>query len=164
VLTVGAFHGGLRENIIPDSVWMIGTIRTLDEGMRKLIHERITRTVQGIAQSGGATADVTITRGYDITRNDTLLTDKMWPTLRRVAGAKMVSAGLPSPAGEDFSIFARKAPGLFIFLGVTPPALDWHTAAVNHSPIFQADDRAMPIGVRLMAGMAIDYMRLNRVQ
>ena len=63
VLTVGAFHGGLRENIIPDSVWMIGTIRTLDEGMRKLIHERITRTAQGIAQSGGATADVTITRG-----------------------------------------------------------------------------------------------------
>ena len=164
VLTVGAFHGGLRENIIPDSVWMIGTIRTLDEGMRKLIHERITRTVQGIAQSGGATADVTITRGYDITRNDTLLTDKMWPTLRRVAGGKMVSAGLPSPAGEDFSIFARKAPGLFIFLGVTPPALDWHTAAVNHSPLFQADDSAMPIGVRLMAGMAVDYMRLNRVQ
>ena len=73
----------------------------------------------------------------------------MWPTLRRVAGAKMVSAGLPSPAGEDFSIFARKAPGLFIFLGVTPPTLDWHTAATNHSPLFQADDSAMPIGARL---------------
>jgi amidohydrolase len=164
VLTVGAFHGGLRENIIPDSVWMIGTIRTLDEGMRKTIHERVTRTVQGIAQSGGATADVTITRGYDITRNDTLLTDKMLPTLRRVAGANMVSSGLASPAGEDFSIFARKAPGLFIFLSATPPELDWHTAAVNHSPLFQADDRAMPIGVRLMAGMAVDYLRMNRVQ
>lgn len=164
VLTVGAFHGGLRENIIPDSVWMIGTIRTLDEGMRKTIHERVTRTVQGIAQSGGATADVTITRGYDITRNDTLLTDKMLPTLRRVAGANMVSSGLASPAGEDFSIFARKTPGLFIFLSATPPELDWHTAAVNHSPLFQADDRAMPIGVRLMAGMAVDYMQMNRVQ
>jgi amidohydrolase len=164
VVTVGAFHGGLRENIIPDSVWMIGTVRTLDEGMRSLIHERITRTAQGIAQSGGATADVTITRGYDVTRNDTSLTEKMLPTLRRVVGAKMVSAGPPSSAGEDFSRFANKAPGMFIFLGVTPPELDWHTAAVNHSPLFQADDRAMPIGVRLMAGMAIDYMRLTRVQ
>jgi len=164
VVTVGAFHGGLRENIIPDSVWMIGTVRTLDEGMRSLIHERITRTAQGIAQSGGATADVTITRGYDVTRNDTSLTEKMLPTLRRVAGAKMVSAGAPSSAGEDFSRFANKAPGMFIFLGVTPPALDWHTAATNHSPLFQADDSAMPIGVRLMAGMAIDYMRLTRVQ
>jgi amidohydrolase len=164
VVTVGAFHGGLRENIIPDSVWMIGTVRTLDEGMRSLIHERITRTAQGIAQSSGATADVTITRGYDVTRNDTSLTEKMLPTLRRVAGLKMVSTGPPSSAGEDFSRFANKAPGMFIFLGVTPPTLDWHTAATNHSPLFQADDSAMPIGVRLMAGMAIDYMRLSRVQ
>jgi amidohydrolase len=53
---------------------------------------------------------------------------------------------------------------MFISLGVTPPALDWHTAATNHSPLFQADDSALPIGVRLMAGMAVDYMRLNRVQ
>ncbi len=164
VVTVGAFHGGLRENIIPDSVWMIGTVRTLDEGMRKLIHERIKRTVQGIAESGGATADVTITRGYDVTRNDTLLTDRMMPTLRRVAGAKMLIAGAPSSAGEDFSVFAQKAPGMFIFLGATPPEIDWHTAAVNHSPLFQADDRTMPTGVRLMAGMAVDYLRLGRVQ
>jgi amidohydrolase len=164
VVTVGAFNGGLRENIIPDSVWMIGTVRTLDEGMRSLIHERIKRTAQGIAQSGGATADVTITRGYDVTVNDTSLTEKMLPTLRRVVGATMVSAGTPSSAGEDFSRFAQKAPGMFIFLGVTPAAIDWHTAAVNHSPLFQADDSALPIGVRLMAGMAVDYMRLNRVQ
>lgn len=163
VVTVGAFNGGLRENIIPDSVWMIGTVRTLDESMRVLIHERIKREAQGIAQAGGATADVIITRGYDITQNDTALTDKMMPTLRRVVGAQMVSAGTPSSAGEDFSRFAQKVPGLFIFLGVTPTSIDWHTAAVNHSPLFQADDSALPIGVRLMAGMAVDYMRLNRV-
>ncbi len=164
VVTVGAFNGGLRENIIPDTVWMIGTVRTLDEGMRTLIHERIKREAEGIAQAGGATATVTITRGYDVTQNDTALTEKMMPTLRRVVGAKMVSAGTPSSAGEDFSRFAQKAPGLFISLGVTPASLDWRTAAVNHSPLFQADDSALPIGVRLMAGMAVDYMRMNRVQ
>ena len=164
VVTIGAFNGGLRENIIPDSVWMIGTVRTLDEGMRTLIHERIKREAEGIAQAGGATATVTITRGYDVTLNDTALTDKMMPTLRRVAGAKMVSAGTPSSAGEDFSRFAQRAPGLFISLGVTPASLDWRTAASNHSPLFQADDSALPLGVRLMAGMAVDYMRMNRVQ
>ncbi len=164
VVTVGAFNGGLRENIIPDTVWMIGTVRTLDEGMRTLIHERIKREAEGIAQAGGATATVTITRGYDVTQNDTLLTERMMPTLRRVVGAKMVSTGTPSSAGEDFSRFAQKAPGLFISLGVTPASIDWRTAAVNHSPLFQADDSALPIGVRLMAGMAVDYMRLNRVQ
>jgi amidohydrolase len=164
VVTIGAFNGGLRENIIPDSVWMIGTVRTLDEGMRTLIHERIKREAEGIAQAGGATATVTITRGYDVTQNDPSLTEKMMPTLRRVVGSQMVSAGTPSSAGEDFSRFAQKAPGLFISLGVTPASIDWRTAAVNHSPLFQADDSALPIGVRLMAGMAVDYMRLNRVQ
>jgi amidohydrolase len=143
---------------------MIGTVRTLDEGMRTLIHARIKREAEGIAQSAGATADVTITRGYDVTQNDTTLTERMLPTLRRVVGEKMVSAGAPSSAGEDFSRFAQKAPGMFISLGVTPASIDWRTAASNHSPLFQADDSALPIGVRLMAGMAVDYMRLNRVQ
>ncbi len=163
VVTIGAFQGGLRENIIPDSVWMIGTVRTLDEGMRSLIHERIKRTAEGIAQSGGATADVAITRGYDVTTNDTSLTAKMTPTLRRVAGAGMFSTGTPSLAGEDFSRFANKAPGLFISLSVTPAGVDPLTAT-NHSTLFQGDDRALPIGVRLMANMALDYMRLGRVQ
>ncbi|MEK7240922.1 MAG: amidohydrolase [Gemmatimonadota bacterium] len=164
IVTIGAFQGGLRENIIPDSVWMIGTIRTLDEGMRTDIHMRVTRTAEQIARSAGATADVTITRGYDVTVNDTSLTGKMFPTLRRVAGAPMVSAGTPSSAGEDFSRFASKVPGLFISLGTTPPELDWRKAASNHSPLFQADDKGLPIGVRLMANMALDYMRLGRVQ
>ncbi|MBI1808696.1 MAG: amidohydrolase [Gemmatimonadetes bacterium] len=163
VVTIGAFQGGLRENIIPDSVWMIGTVRTLDEGMRTSIHERIKRTAEGIAQSAGATADVTITRGYDITNNDTSLTAKMLPTLRRVAGASMLRPGSASSAGEDFSRFAQKAPGLFISLSVTPPGVD-PMHSVNHSPLFQGDDRALPIGVRLMANMAVDYMRLGRVQ
>lgn len=164
VVTIGAFQGGLRENIIPDSVWMIGTVRTLDQGMRTLIRERIKRTAEGIAQSGGATADVTITPGYDITVNDTSLTEKMIPTLRRVAGASMMRPGAPSSAGEDFSRFAQKAPGMFISLAVTPPSIDWHTAASNHSPLFQGDDRALPIGARLMANMALDYLRMGRAQ
>lgn len=163
VVTIGAFQGGLRENIIPDSVWMIGTVRTLDEGMRALIHERIKRTAEGIAQSGGATATVTITRGYNITTNDAALNERMLPTLRRVAGPTMLQPASASSAGEDFSLFANRAPGLFLSLKVTPPGVD-ATSAINHSPLFQADDRALPLGARLMANMALDYMRMGRAQ
>ena len=158
VLTVGAFNGGLRENIIPDSVVMIGTLRTYDAAMRVAIQERITRTAEAIAHSAGATAGVTIVNGYDISRNDTLLTERMIPTLKRVVGAENFSVGRPSAAGEDFSKFAERAPGMFFNLGVTPPGVDAR-GAVNHSPLFQGDDRALPIGVRLMASVALDFLR-----
>jgi len=164
VVTVGAFQGGLRENIIPDTVWMIGTIRTYDEGMRVLIHERVKRTAENIAASAGATAEVTITRGYDATINDTTLTQRMLPTLQRVAGAGKFQSGQPGLAGEDFSRFASRAPGVFVSLGVTPPDRDWRTAPSNHSPLFVADDNALPIGVRIMTSLALDYLRAGRVQ
>jgi len=164
VVTVGAFQGGLRENIIPDSVWMIGTIRTYDEGMRQSIHDRMRRIATDIAHSAGATADVTITRGYDVTVNDTMLVARMTPTLERVAGKDRFAFGERSVAGEDFSRFAARAPGVFVSLGVTPADLDWRTAAANHSPLFQADDSALPIGVRIMSNLALDYLRGGHAQ
>ena len=163
VLTVGAFNGGLRENIIPDSVVMIGTLRTYDAAMRKSIQERMVRTAEEIAKSAGATADVKVVNGYDITKNDTTLTDRMMPTLKRVVGADKFSIGRPSAAGEDFSRFAELAPGMFFNLGVTPQGVD-PRGAVNHSPLFQGDDKALPVGVRLMTSVALDYLRFGRVQ
>jgi amidohydrolase len=166
VVTVGAFQGGLRENIIPDSVWMIGTIRTYDEQMRTTIHERLKRTAEDIAHSGGATAEVVITRGYDVTVNNELLVQKMTPVLQRVAGQGLYTVGQPSVAGEDFSKFAAHAPngGMFVNLGVTPPEKDWKTAATNHSPLFVGDDKALPIGVRIMSNLAVEYLRFGRAQ
>jgi amidohydrolase len=163
VLTVGAFNGGIRENIIPDSVVMIGTLRTYDAAMRKSIQERMIRTAEEIAKSAGATAEVKVTNGYDITKNDTTLTDRMTPTLRRVVGADKFSVGRPSAAGEDFSRFAALAPGMFFTLAVTPAGVDAR-GAVNHSPLFQGDDLALPVGVRLMTNVALDYLRFGRVQ
>jgi amidohydrolase len=162
VVTVGAFNGGVRNNIVPDSVVLIGTIRTFDEGVRREVFARVKRTAQGIAQSAGATADAQIEEGYPVTVNDPALLDRMLPTLRRVAGATNVAERSPSTAAEDFSRFAQKAPGMFIALGVTPPSIDWHTAAPNHSPLFVADEAALPIGVRIMSGVAIDYLNGTR--
>ncbi len=158
VLTVGAFNGGLRENIIPDSVVMIGTLRTYDAAMRTNIQERMIRTAEGIAKSAGGTADIKVVNGYDITRNDTLLTQRMIPTLKRVVGEDKFTMGRPSAAGEDFSRFAERAPGMFFNLAVTPAGVD-SRGAVNHSPLFQGDDSALPIGVRLMSSVALDYLR-----
>ena len=116
------------------------------------------RTAEGIAQSAGARVDVISEYGYPVTTNDVALTARMLPTLERAAGAKNVFETPASTASEDVSRFAQKVPGLFVFLGVTPASQDWRTAAVNHSPLFEADESALPIGVRVMASLAIDYL------
>lgn len=158
VLTVGAFHAGLRENIIPDSAWMIGTIRTLDAAMRTDIHQRLTRTAESIAQSAGATAEVHIELGYPVTMNSAALARRMAPSLQRVVGADQLYESQPGTAGEDFSRYLEKVPGFFFGLGVTPSDRDPRTVASNHSPLFFADEAALPIGVRLMSSVAVDFL------
>jgi amidohydrolase len=159
IVTVGAIHGGLRSNIIPDSVEMIGTLRTFDADTRVDIHERLTRTAQSIAESAGATADVKINLGYPVTRNDNDLTAQMVPTLARVAGENYFESPRNTGA-EDFSYFAEAVPGMFFFLGVAPedPAL----VAPNHSPKFYADERALPVGVTAMTALVLDYLEAAR--
>lgn len=159
VVTVGAFHGGLRENIIPDSVWMIGTVRAFDAGIRTDIHARMKRIAENIAIASGATAEFSVVLGYPVTVNNPAMVQRFLPTLTRVAGdAGATERELGMPA-EDFSRYANIAPGMFIGLGVTPPNLDPKTVAVNHSPLFQADDRALPVGVRAMSNLAVDFLR-----
>jgi amidohydrolase len=159
VVTVGAFHGGVRENIIPDSVYMIGTIRTFDGRVRSSIHSRMKRITENIAEASGATATVSIVPGYPVTVNDPATVARFVPTLRRVAGAAgAAERGLTMPS-EDFSRYAERVPGFFFNLGVTPAGIDLATVASNHSPLFQADDKALPYGVRAMSSVALDYLR-----
>lgn len=160
IVTIGSFQAGLRGNIIPDSAVMIGTIRALDEGIHQELLSRVKRTAELVAQSAGATAEVTIELGYPVTVNDPALTASMLPTLRRVAGPGKLLEVPPATASEDFSRFQQKVPGLFVFLGVTPPSQDWRKAASNHSPLFEADEGALPVGVRTMVGLAVDYLSM----
>ena len=158
IVTVGAIHGGVRTNIIPDQVKMIGTIRSLDAKMRDDIHARIRRTVENIAASAGATADVTITAGYPITYNDPALTERTAPVLREVAGAKNVSISNPTLGAEDFSMFQQKVPGVFFWLGIRPVNQTAEQAASNHSPFFFIDESGLELGVRALARVAVDYL------
>ncbi len=158
IITVGAITGGLRYNIIPDSVVMIGTIRTFDAAVRRDLHQRVRRTAESIAQSGGATAVVTVDTGPPVTYNDPALTERMLPALRRVAGASKVQLNQPLTPAEDFSRYQERVPGLFVFLGITPPGADPRTVAPNHSPRFFVDEAALPTGVRAMAHLAVNYL------
>jgi amidohydrolase len=161
VVSIGMIHGGVRSNIIPDEVKLTGTIRTLSPRMRLQAHALVRHTVENIAVAGGAEADVTIELGYPVTMNDPELTASMLPTLQWAAGAEQVSLAPAKLGAEDFSYFAEKCPGLYISLGVTPPALDLSAAAPNHSPLFVADEAALPVGVRALAGLAGDYRLLH---
>jgi amidohydrolase len=157
IVTVGAIQGGVRNNIIPDSVVMIGTIRTFEPRQRALVFESVRRTAEQIAASAGARARVVIDSGYPVTYNDSTLTQRMVPSLTRVAGRDVQIQPLVTGA-EDFSYFQARVPGLFVFLGVTPRDQDWRKAAANHSPYFFADEAALPTGVRAMASLAVDYL------
>lgn len=158
IITIGSIHGGVRGNIIPDEVEMVGTIRTFDAEIQKDIHARVKHTAEHIAESAGATAEVAIGIGYPVTVNDPDLTAQMLPTLERVAGAERVSLSTPVTGAEDFSYFAYEVPGLYFFLGVTPEGQDPETAPKNHSPYFFADEAALSVGVRALAHLAVDYM------
>ena len=163
VVSIGTIHGGDRNNIIPDEVVMTGTIRTYDPEVRSAYHEKVRRTAESIAAASGATADVYIgdDTGYAPTVNDEDLTEEMRDVFERVAGTgKLVRSNLTT-GSEDFSFFQQQVPGVFFFLGVTPPDQDPAKAAANHSPLFLVDDAALITGVRAMAQVAAEYLERN---
>ena len=162
VVTIGSIQGGNRGNIIPDSVVMQGTVRTFDEAMRADIKSRIERTATSIAASAGATATVAfIQPSYPVTINDKSLTAAMLPSLRRALGDGNVRVSELSMPAEDFSYFQHKVPGLFLFLGIVPRDKDPATAPRNHSPYFFADEGALPVGMKALTTLALDWLAAN---
>jgi amidohydrolase len=157
VVTIGTINGGTRANIVPETVEMTGTIRTYDEAVRDQVHRDIATVAGKIAESAGATAEVSISRGYDTTVNNEELTGRMLPVLERAADGR-IRRSLPVGASEDFSVFAQEAPGLFVFLGITPEGQDPTKAAPNHSPNFFVDEGALVVGARTMASLAVNYL------
>jgi amidohydrolase len=158
VISVGSIQGGIRNNIIPDEVKLVGTIRTFDEAIRDDIHERVTRTAAGLAEASGAAAEVHIHRGYPVTDNDPDLVSDALPSLRRAAGQNRVFE-IPLVTGaEDFSYYANEVPGFMFFLGITPEGTDPAKAPSNHSPRFYVEESALRVGLEAMAMVAVDFL------
>jgi amidohydrolase len=159
VVTVGAIKGGIRHNIVPDEVEMIGTIRSFDPQQRAAILASIERLVTNIAAASGASASFEIQPGSNpVVRNDPALTERVLPALRRVAGAANVRAIPVVTTAEDFAYFAERVPSFFFFVGVTPRGQNMLTAASNHSPLFYVDETAIPLASRAFANLALDYL------
>lgn len=164
VVTIGAIHGGIRQNIIPEQVKMIGTIRTFDEAMHVYVHKRVTDISTHIAESAGATAKVKIDVLYPVTFNDIPLTENMIGTLLDVAGKENVSL-IPAKTGaEDFSYYQQKVPGFFFFLGGMPKGKNPEDAAPHHTPDFYVDESGLVLGVKSLSRLAVDYLEKNAVK
>ena len=158
VVTVGQIHGGVRNNIIPEEVYMEGTIRTLDTDMRAKLFSRLETIVTKTAEANGAEAILDIREGYPVTYNDPELTTMMAPTLKAVAGSENVNYINASTGAEDFSFFQEQVPGLYFFIGGLPPG---GTPAGHHTPDFYIDEAGMKLGVRAMANLVIDYFTIS---
>ena len=158
VISVGVIDGGVRNNIIPEQVTLIGTIRTLDEDMKTKVFDAIRRTATHIAEASGATAEVVIDKGYPVTYNNPDLTETMLPTVRATVGEDNVHLINAITGAEDFSFFALEVPSVFYFLGGMDPDMDRGEAPGHHTPDFVIDEDGLTYGVRLYTNLALDYL------
>lgn len=159
IVTIGKFDGGVRSNIIPDSVTLSGTLRALDTEMRTDLAERVRRTAVNIAEASGATAEVSFNpeHAYPVTVNDPALTARLLPTLKRMVGEDKLIAADAMMGAEDFSFYAQQVPGYFVFLGARPVGEAPELFAANHSPRFHIDEQVLKLGVRTLANLVVDY-------
>jgi len=162
VISVCVVQGGVRPNIIPEEVDMTGTIRTLDTAMQSDIHERMRRTVTKIAESAGATADITIEKKTLITYNDPALVKEMLPSLQHTAGEGNVLWMDAMTGSEDFSFFGAKVPSFFFFLGGMKRGQDPKTAFPHHTPDFYIDESGFKLGVKAFCNLVFDYAAQNK--
>ncbi|WP_371183778.1 M20 family metallopeptidase [Xanthomonas sacchari] len=163
VLSFGAIKGGIRYNIIPDDVEMVGTIRTFDEGMRQQIFADLKTVAEHTAAAHGAKAEAHVPDqdGNPATVNDPALTARMLPSLQAVVGADNVYEPPLQMGAEDFSFYAQQVPSMFFFVGATGPGIDPATAPSNHSPQFLLDETALDVGLRAMLEVSLDYLGMK---
>ena len=160
VISVGSIHGGIRSNIIPDVVEMEGTIRTFDSAIRDKIFFEMRNIAESTAKMAGASVEVFLPNGqsYPVTYNDEDLTKRVLPTLRQIVGEEMIYRSERTTGAEDFSFFSQKVPGFYFFLGVNKLDADPLTTPGNHSPFFYVDDGALPVGVKALSHLTIEYL------
>ena len=168
VITVGAIKGGIRFNIIPDEVQMVGTVRTFSTDVRNDIVRRMQATASNIAEASGATATV---RFKDLSKpesadevsvptviNDAAVTAAALPLFERLVGKANVREVSLQTTADDYAVFAQQAPSLYFWIGVTPPDRDPKRVAFNHSPQFYLDEAAMITGVRALLTLTTEYL------
>lgn len=156
VVTVGLVRGGTRFNIIPGDVELMGTVRTYSEETRATVERRMREILAGTTAAAGATFDFEYEHQTPPTVNDTALVRRTVPTIARVVGLANTRRLDPWMAGEDFAYYANVVPGFFFSLGTQRPGT---VSGDHHTPTFMADDSAIPVGMRVMANVVVDYLK-----
>jgi len=141
---------------------MLGTIRTLDENMKKTVLKRLEEIVYNIAEANNAKAKITYLVSYPITYNDPELYNQMLPSLKRINGSENVNSMNAITGAEDFSFFQEKIPGIYFFIGGAKKGTDPSKAAPHHTPDFYVDDSAMLTGMKSMTTLTLDYLKNNK--
>lgn len=159
IITVGRINAGVRENIVPEELFMAGTIRALDEDIRAEAHQKIKSTAEGIASSMGAIAEVTINKRTPVTYNTPDLVKKMLPSLEKAAGRDFVVEKEWVTGAEDFAFYRSKAPAFFFYLGGMPKGADPATAGDHHTPDFSVTDDGLDVGVKAFCNLVLDYRK-----
>ncbi len=162
VITVGKINGGVRENIIPEELTMAGTIRTLDDAMQKETHEKIKLTAQKIAESVGATAEVSIETKTLVTYNTPELVRQTLPSLEKAIGKENLIDAEWTTGAEDFSYYGTKAPAFFFFVGGMPIGKNPKDAAPHHTPDFYIDDSRLDVGIKAFCNIVFDYKPMGK--
>lgn len=157
IITVGKINAGVRENIIPEELTMAGTIRALDSNIQMDVHRRIKLTAEKIAESMGATAEVTIDIKTPVTYNTPELVKRMLPSLEKSAGKANVLENEWVTGAEDFAYYRSKAPAFFFFVGGLPKGKDPKESAAHHTPDFYIDDSGLDVGVKAFCNIVFDY-------
>jgi amidohydrolase len=156
VLSVTMVHTGVRNNIIPDAATLGGTIRVFSDAAVQQTERRTREIVEGIAQGAGGSAEVEFYGKVPVVVSDPALVKRMLPALERVVGSANVQEAPPVMAADDFAFFAQRAPAFFFFIGTQKPGT---TSGINHAPNFIADDSSIPIGIRAMTEVLLEYLR-----
>ncbi len=158
VISVGSIHSGIRFNIIPESARLVGTIRTLDEGMKQLIIKRMHELVSQIAKAYGGSATVVITESAALTYNNPQLTKNAVKSLKKALGESQVVETQAVTGAEDFSAFQEKVPGFYFYLGGLIQGNKSEDAPSHHTPEFMVDDAGLIYGVKAMVQLSLDYL------
>lgn len=156
VITIGSIHGGNRFNIIADEVKLEGTVRALNETVRKTVKAMMTETLAGVTSAYGAKFEMDYNDGNAVTYNDPKLVEETLPTLKRIVGEANLTTPKPQMGAEDFSEYQKVIPGFFYFLGVGNKAKG--ITAFIHTPEFDVDEEALVFGVKVMSNVLVDYL------
>jgi amidohydrolase len=161
VITVGSFHAGTADNIIPDQAKFWATARSFSRKSRGALAELVPRLIGDIARAHGLTAEADYAAEYPVTVNDTAEARFATETIAAVFGAERgETAEFPITGAEDFSFVLEQVPGAFVMLGACPPGEDPETAPTNHSPVAVFDDAVLADGAALYAELALRRLAL----